>query len=157
MPISLDEAAAFFRASAARVVPELEAVVAATVAGAAVKARGYIGHDQDGWEPLSGATIFGFTLPNGKYIPGKVELGYAPPDNPLLRTGDLRESIGSEAEGLTGIVGSTSKIGLYQELGTANARLSIPPRPFLAKGLQAMEPEAVAMMEEVALSLLVPK
>lgn len=52
--------------------------------------------------------------------------GYSP-DEPLLRTGDLRDSIQSEVKGLEGVAGSTSDIAPYQEYGTAK----IPPRPFI--------------------------
>ena len=48
-------------------------------------------------------------------------------DEPLLRSGELRESIQSEVVGLAAIVGTKSKIGLWQEVGTKH----IPPRPFI--------------------------
>jgi len=52
-----------------------------------------------------------------------------PPNEPLLRTGELRDSIGFEIikPGREAIVGSTSDIAVYQELGTS----TIPPRSFL--------------------------
>lgn len=53
-------------------------------------------------------------------------LGYTP-DEPLLRSGELRDSIGYEVHLLEGIVGSTSDIMVYQELGTEH----IPPRAVL--------------------------
>jgi phage gpG-like protein len=54
--------------------------------------------------------------------------GYAP-NEPLLRTGEMRDSITHEITkyGEEAIVGSTSEIALWQELGTNK----IPPRPFL--------------------------
>lgn len=61
----------------------------------------------------------------------RVNKGFTPND-PLLRTGDLRDSIESEADGLSVTVGSDSKIALYQEMGT---RRGIPPRPFLSLAL----------------------
>lgn len=48
-------------------------------------------------------------------------------NEPLLRTGELRDSIQNEVKGLEGIVGSKSPIAPYQEYGTAK----IPPRPFI--------------------------
>jgi phage gpG-like protein len=48
-------------------------------------------------------------------------------DEPLLRTGDLRDSISHEVRGHEAAIGSTSDIAVYQELGTGR----IPPRPFL--------------------------
>ena len=56
----------------------------------------------------------------------RAQQGYTPND-PLLRRGDLRNSIGHEVEDLTAIIGSTSEIMEYQEFGTA----TIPPRPVL--------------------------
>ncbi len=56
----------------------------------------------------------------------RISKGFSP-DEPLLRTGDLRESIEREVKGLEGVVGSKSDIALYQEMGTER----IPPRPFL--------------------------
>lgn len=53
-------------------------------------------------------------------------MGYTPND-PLLRSGELRDSIGHEVSGLEAEIGSTSDIAVYQELGTE----TIPPRPFL--------------------------
>src|SRR6185437_2002544 len=58
-----------------------------------------IGHYQQAagpfkaWEPLSEATLLGGVTPEGHHFPGKIELGYAPPDNPLLRTGHMRGSV----------------------------------------------------------------
>jgi hypothetical protein len=88
------------------------------------------------WDHLSSATLEGFLHPVAGWIPGKETLGYAPPDNPLLRTGDMRDSIehvvhvvsltGGEAH-----VGSNDDKALWQELGTPNALYPIEPRSFL--------------------------
>jgi len=67
------------------------------------------------WAPLAESTI-----------DNRVAQGYSP-DEPLLRTGDLRDSISHQVEGLEAAIGSDSEIALYQELGTK----TIPPRPFL--------------------------
>lgn len=60
----------------------------------------------------------------------KAKLGY-PVDAPLLREGDLRDSIEHEVNGslrhLEAIIGSKSDIAEYQEFGTDR----IPPRPFI--------------------------
>jgi hypothetical protein len=64
-----------------------------------------------------------------------VQLGYAPPDNPLLREGDLRNSIQFSLTGawtadkLT--LGSVDEVMLFHEHGT---RL-MPPRPVIAPSL----------------------
>lgn len=59
----------------------------------------------------------------------KERLGYVFNDdyNPLLRTGELQDSIKSEVKGLEGVVGSNSDIMVYQEFGTR----TIPARPVL--------------------------
>lgn len=53
-------------------------------------------------------------------------LGFAPND-PLLRTGHLRDSIGHRVGDLEAEIGSDSDIMVYQEFGTER----IPPRPVL--------------------------
>lgn len=56
----------------------------------------------------------------------RLRQGYTEND-PLLRSGELRDSISHETKGLEAAIGSTSDIAVYQELGTDK----IPPRPFL--------------------------
>ena len=56
----------------------------------------------------------------------RAKAGYAPND-PLLMTGKLRDSIQHETSGLVAVIGSTSDIMPYHEFGTA----TIPPRPVL--------------------------
>ncbi len=53
--------------------------------------------------------------------------GGFPENEPLLRTGELRDSIGHKVTGDGVAVGSDSEIAVYQEMGTE----TIPPRPFL--------------------------
>lgn len=53
-------------------------------------------------------------------------LGFSAND-PLLRTGELRDSIGHSVSGLEAEIGSDSDIMVYQEMGTSR----IPPRPVL--------------------------
>lgn len=158
--INLVEAAAFFRASAARCEAELSLVVLEVIEDAAGRAREYIGQPQSGWPmawaPLSGGTVEGFRHRNGRWIPGKQELGYGGYERPLLREGDMRDSIEVNATGLFGEVGSNSKVALWQEMGTPGAEYPIPPRPFLAKGMM----EAAYTIEELAgnaaMNLLIP-
>ena len=56
----------------------------------------------------------------------RVSQGFTAND-PLLRTGALRDSIRHEVRGRSVAVGSDLDIAIYQEMGTA----TIPPRPFL--------------------------
>ncbi len=56
----------------------------------------------------------------------RVRKGYTEND-PLLRSGELRNSIGHETSDLETVIGSTSDIMVYQEFGTSR----IPPRPVM--------------------------
>lgn len=67
------------------------------------------------WEPLAESTKA-----------DRVAQGYSA-DEPLLRSGEMRESIHHEVEALEAIIGSDSDIAFWQETGTA----TIPARPFL--------------------------
>ena len=159
--ITIMEAAAYYRASAARCEAELSTIVVTVIEHAAVLARGYIGHEQNGWpmawEPLSRATVEGFLHHSGRWIPGKESLGYGGYESPLLREGDMRDSIDTNVIGLFGEVGSNEKKALWNELGTPGADYPIPPRPFLAKGLMDASYETEALAGAVALDLLFPK
>lgn len=85
------------------------------------------------WAPLSPATLS-----------GKAELKYSPPDNPLLREGDLRESIEHTVRGNEAVVGSNSDVAVWQELGTPGAKYPIPPRSFLGRAAFVKAPEVVS-------------
>lgn len=158
--ITLFEAAAFYRASAARCEGELGLVVLEVIEEAANLARGFIGTPQTGWPmawaPLSGGTVEGFRHRSGRWIPGKEELGYGGYERPLLREGDMRDSIEVNALGLFGEVGSNSKVALWDELGTPGAEYPIPPRPFLAKGMMDASYLIEELAGEVAMGLLIP-
>ena len=56
----------------------------------------------------------------------KEKSGY-PLNSPLLRTGEMRDSIEHEVSGNEAVIGSKSDIAAYQEFGTDK----IPPRPFI--------------------------
>jgi hypothetical protein len=66
----------------------------------------------------------------------RVALGFSA-NEPLLRTGELRDSIGHLVEGNVGYVGTNDPVAKYHEYGTTK----IPPRPFLAGALAATEGE----------------
>ena len=86
------------------------------------EAKESISHYQKGigpfpaWAPLAESTIL-----------EKEKLGYAPPDNPLLRTGELRESITHSIESNVLIFGSKDPLMVYHEFGTSK----IPMRPVI--------------------------
>ena len=154
--LTLVEAAAFYRNSAVRCEAELGALAGSVVMTASILARGYIGHPQPEWPPLSSATIEGFRHENGRWIMGKEALGYGGQESPLLRTGQLEQSISFEVDGLVGTVGSTDKIALYHEMGTPFARYPMPPRPIFAKALMEAVGGVQELAEPIMLSLLVP-
>lgn len=144
---SFEQAAALFLARAAELRVELEAGLHKVGAHIETVAKEEIGHYQPAegpfpaWAPLAQTTLEGW----GGY-PGKIELGYAPPDNPLLRTGEMRESIGHEVHDLEAVIGSNDETLLYQELGTA----AMPPRPVLGPAAHKSKP-AIEMLIGAAL------
>lgn len=88
----------------------------------------------DAWAPLAESTKA-----------DRVRQGYSE-DEPLLRSGELRESIQSEIVGLAAIVGTKSEIGLWQEVGTEH----IPPRPFIGPAyVRKIDP----LMESIGLAI----
>ncbi len=87
------------------------------------KAKSAIGREHELWPDLKPATI-----------QEKARAGYPTP-KPLLRTGELRDSISHVASGNEGAVGSNSLIAVYQELGTKH----IPPRSFLVSSAISSE------------------
>ncbi len=72
--------------------------------------------------------------------------GY-PEDEPLLRSGELRDSIEHEVMGLSAIIGTKSQIGFWQEVGTDK----IPPRPFMGP---AYVRKVDGFMEEIGASVM---
>jgi len=122
MNLSLAEMALQFATADARLLVALEHGLEKAAAKIDKAARDKIGEYQDAngmhdaWPELADSTK-----------KERSRLGFTEND-PLLRTGELRDSISHETDGhLTAIIGSTSDIAVYQELGTDK----IPPRPFL--------------------------
>jgi HK97 gp10 family phage protein len=70
----------------------------------------------------------------------RVALGYSA-NEPLLRTGDLRDSIGHVVSGNEGFVGTNDPVAPFHEFGTSK----IPPRPFLGPALEAVGPKIEKM------------
>lgn len=108
------------------IVPEV-VHLAADRAGELVEeaAKAEIGHYQaavgpfPAWAPLADGTEA-----------DKARHGY-PLGAPLLRTGELRESVSHVTEGGHSVIGSTDPRMVYHELGTRH----IPPRPVLGPAL----------------------
>ena len=72
--------------------------------------------------------------------------GFAP-NEPLLRSGEMRDSITHEitVPGEEAIIGSDSDVAVYQELGTT----TIPPRPFLLPAWFFLEDRILRMISVV--------
>jgi hypothetical protein len=103
-------------------------------------AQGRLGHYQDGWAPLAPATQA-----------DRERQGYAP-DEPLLRSGALRDAITVREDGADFLVGipadsDQAAIGRAQERGT----LAIPPRPFIVPAAEAHAAEIGAAVGKAAL------
>lgn len=69
-------------------------------------------------------------------------------DNPLLRTGDMRDSISHviSLDGMEAAIGSDSDIAVYQELGTEH----IPPRSFLGGAAAELAPKIAELAGKAA-------
>jgi hypothetical protein len=102
------------------------------------RAKKTIGTDQQSWPPLAPSTIA-----------EKIRLNYPVP-KPLLRTGELRDSIEYQVHGNEGCVGSDSPIAVFQELGTRR----IPPRSFLVSSAIASEDRIHRMAAAVTMAAL---
>ena len=121
---------------------------AATDIGIAIeqRAQAKLGEYQPGWPQLADATQT-----------ERVSLGFSPND-PLLRTGGLKDSIQGAVDPISGgyrvVVGSDAPQARIQELGGVNSGrpglADIPPRPYLAPALVEDED---AIQQAVALSI----
>jgi hypothetical protein len=109
------------------------------------------------WASLSDATLNGFTTSSGVRIPGKIELGYSPGDNPLLRTGQLRDSIEITVHGEEAVIGSNDPVAKWQELGTPDAEYPIPPRSFLGAAAFREEDKAIEAIIRPVINALIGK
>ncbi len=118
------------------------------------RAKAIIGHYQDDtgpfdkWADLADSTIA-----------DKTAQGYAPPDNPLLRDGSMRDSIEHTTGAHTALVGSDSDIAVYQELGTHGPGVGpsgyhVPPRSFLGAAAFQKEDEVAEMLGIAALEMV---
>jgi hypothetical protein len=90
------------------------------------------------WESLSPATM-----------ESREQLGFEP-DDPLLRTGALRDSYVGGVEGDTGFVGSPLDEAAYTEFGTSTQ----PPRSILVGGFFDKEKEILAKLGETTVKVL---
>ncbi len=107
-------------------------------------AKAEIGHYQPSagpfpaWAPLADSTEA-----------EKVRLGY-PAGAPLLRTGELRDSISHTTKGDRTVIGSTDQRMVYHEFGTNR----IPPRPVLGPALFRNKTHIANGLGKIALAWL---
>ncbi|WP_324021801.1 hypothetical protein GC090_20050 (plasmid) [Pantoea sp. JZ29] len=136
--MDLEQFARQLSSASAQIATDLESTFHAIVKEIEETAKEEIGVYQpsygpfDAWSPLAESTKA-----------DRVRHGYTE-DEPLLRSGELRDSIESELVGLSAIVGTKSQIGLWQEVGTDR----IPPRPFIGPAyVRKIDPlvEAIGM------------
>lgn len=73
-----------------------------------------------------------------------------PENEPLLRTGEMRDSIGTRVDRDIAYIGSDSPIAEWQELGTVH----IPPRSFLGAAAAANEEKIVEIIGKSAVASL---
>jgi hypothetical protein len=127
--LSLGEFAAHLMAAEADLKVGMEVACVRACKMVAREAKDVIGTYRYGWPQLAESTQ-----------EERVRLGYSAND-PLLRDGTLRDSIGVDAphwedpHKVDGYVGSPLKVALWQEVGTSN----IPPRSFLAGAARRSE------------------
>jgi hypothetical protein len=117
------------------------------------QAKNFIGEYQPSvgpfpvWPELAETTLYGYTDKHGHTHPGKVELGYSPPDNPLKRHEDLRNAIDMSYNAVKAVVGvpdevvgdgtpgnlvrNIGDIAIDHEFGTHE----MPERSFLGRAL----------------------
>jgi hypothetical protein len=128
--------AAHIRRVAAAVPHEEEKALERIGVRVAARARAKYGEYQDAFEPPGGADAFPeWAALADSTVAEKERLGYGPPDNPVLRTGETRDSVTHtvggthNAERVT--VGSPSIVAKAQEFGTE----FIPPRPAIGAAM----------------------
>jgi phage gpG-like protein len=93
---------------------EVATAIQKTAQGKLGEYQGAVDHF-DAWQELADSTKA-----------DRVAKGYTE-DDPLLRSGELRKSIGTAVSLTEATIGSTEDSAVYNELGTTKA----PPRPFL--------------------------
>ncbi|MFH5067225.1 phage virion morphogenesis protein [Enterobacter cloacae complex sp. 2024EL-00215] len=119
--VSLADLSSILEMAAANIKVEADLAVLAIATEIRESAKEKIGHYQGAshgfaaWAPLTQATM-----------DQRVRLGYSA-NNPLERSGELRDSISMRVDGNGAIIGTSMDIGLYMENGTEKS----PPRPYL--------------------------
>ena len=147
--MSFGELAKQLEAAAKRTKPALVKAMTEVGLKQVALARSYIGQEMEEWPPLATVTV-----------DEKESLGYTgqvSETDPLLRTGQLRDSIEAvvlpDPMGVVLDVGSNDVVAVYQEMGTT----TIPPRPFLSLSAIEIEPVIKEELAKTAISILTAK
>jgi hypothetical protein len=145
--ISIEEAVAKLAAMDLALYHELHAGLERAATIIEREAKREIGHYQRaagpfiGWKPLAARTV-----------KEKTALGYAPPDNPLKRTGGLRAGIKHEVRDIVpgavmeAEVGADGVVAVAQSLGAPSKNL--PARDFLGHAAVRKESDVVDELGE---------
>ena len=111
------------------------------------RAKAKLGEYQEAAPPFAGwAELADYTKED------RVRQGF-PENDPLLRTGEMRDSIEHVVMDGEAQVGSNSDIAVYQELGTA----TIPPRSFLGGAAAESVDKIIAIIGEDSVMALTGK
>lgn len=143
------------------VVKEIHAAMGEAVEIVQARAKADMGHYQEDIDPFEDWAYL-----QQSTVDEKERFGFAPPDNPLLRTGTLRDHIeaqvddGFDRHTIIGQVGVASEqigdgtaqnpfrdigdVAMWQELGTEH----IPPRSFLGGAAVQTEDKVVDLIGE---------
>ncbi|MGZ5053483.1 MAG: hypothetical protein ACXWAT_00910 [Methylobacter sp.] len=108
-------------------------------------AKAEIGHYQQGIGPFQAWPELAESTKQDRLNKGFTE------NDPLLRTGGLRDSIDHAVGGLEAVIGSNEDVMIYQELGTK----TIPPRPVLGPAALRNEDHIKAILGQAAVAGLV--
>jgi hypothetical protein len=141
--MSFGEWASKLEWAAVRAKNEIEIPTEAVMVVAEAEAKAAIGTYTFGWKQLAASTQT-----------ERAKLGY-PPNDPLLREGNLQASIEHETTiepfGASGVVGSQDIVATYQEMGTSRG---IPARSFLGESLLRSMPLIEVIFGNFTVNLL---
>lgn len=111
------------------------------------KAKAEIGHYQDAAGPFPAWPLLADSTEDEK-----AKAGY-PTDAPLLRTGEMRESITHEVHGLEAVIGSPDERMVYHEFGTSH----MPARPVLGPAAFTSKDAIIKLVGAAAVAGLIGK